>query len=204
MPICICSSVVRPISDGCPALDRDARQLGSGADEGVERQVDARRDDAAFIGALIIHDVERRCRAKVDDDQVAVETRMGGDRVQHPVRADRARFDHVEVNAPIRLPLPRDQRLDTEIFGAEHLQIMQRARHHGADDHRVHVGLGEALQLQQLVQPHGIFVGGAAGIGGDAPAGADGCGTAGPAAVSTKAKTRFVLPASMASSMQPA
>ena len=32
-------------------LDRDARQLGGGADQRVERQVDARRDDPAFVGA---------------------------------------------------------------------------------------------------------------------------------------------------------
>ena len=66
-----------------------------------------------------------------------------------------------------------DQRLDAEIFGREHFEIVQRARHHRADDHRVDVVLGEALEREQLVQPDRIFVGGAARIGRDPPAGAD-------------------------------
>ena len=56
------------------------------------------------------------------------------------------------------------------------------------------IGEGQALQLQQRLQQHGIFVGGARRLRHRAPFGAD-------SLPSWTAKTMLVLPASMASSM---
>jgi hypothetical protein len=54
---------------------------------------------------------------------------------------------------------------------SEHLEVVECARNHGSYDHRIHVCLGKALQLEKLVKPHRIFVGGPSRIGGDPPAG---------------------------------
>ena len=89
------------------------------------------------------------------------------------IRADRMRLGDVERDAPVHRRAPRDERLHAEIFGGQHLQIVERARHHGGDDDRAHGAAFDALEREKLMQPHGIFVGGAACIGGDAPAGAD-------------------------------
>ena len=86
-------------------LDGDSRQLGRGGDQGVERQVDARRDDPAFIGARIIDRVEGGGGAEIDDDQIAFVKGVGGDRVEHPVGADAPRLGDVELDPPFR-PAP--------------------------------------------------------------------------------------------------
>ena len=95
---------------------------------------------------------------------------VGGDGVERAVGADIVRLVDVERDRPGGRALPGDQRLDVEIFGREHLEIVQRARHHGADDHRVDVALRAAFELEQLVQPDRILVGGAARVGRDPPA----------------------------------
>src|SRR3546814_18203531 len=53
-------------------LDRDARQLRGGIDQRFERQVDARRDDPAAIGAVGADMVKGRRGAKADDKLVPV------------------------------------------------------------------------------------------------------------------------------------
>ena len=93
-----------------------------------------------------------------------------GDGVERAVGADVLRLVDVERDRPGRRALARDQRLDLEIFAGEHFEIVQRARHDGADDHRVDVGLGIAFELEQLVQPDGILVGGPPRVGRDPPA----------------------------------
>ena len=78
MPISIWSAVVRPMTAvAVGRLDRDPRQLGGGIDQGVERQVDARRDDPALVGAVGADPVEGRRGAEIDDDQVAVDAWRG-------------------------------------------------------------------------------------------------------------------------------
>ena len=107
MPISIWLSVVRPIDAVVLGrLDRDARQLGGGGDQGVERQVDPGRDDPAFVGARIIDHVEGRGGAEIDDDQVAVVARVAGDGVEHAVGADGLRLVDVELDRPAAAPCP--------------------------------------------------------------------------------------------------
>ena len=166
--------MVRPITRGAVGrLDRDARQPRGGGDQRVQRQVDAGRDDAAFIGARIIDHVEGGGGAEIDDDQIAFVERVGGDGVEHPVGADRFGLGDVELDPPFGRRLAGDERLDAEIFGGEHFEIVKRARHHRADDHRLDVGLGEAFEREQLVQPDRILIGGPPRIGRDPPARAD-------------------------------
>ena len=98
---------------------------------------------------------------------------MGGNGVQYAVGADAGGLLDIELHAPARRALPRDQRRRVEIFLRQHFEIVQRARDHRADDHRLDVASGIAFELQQLVKPNGILVGGAARVGGDAPARAD-------------------------------
>ena len=99
---------------------------------------------------------------------------MRGDRVERAVGADRRRLDDVELDAVDRPAAARRRARSTpKYLLAEHLQIVERARHDRADDDGGHVVAGEAFELEQLVQPHRIFVGGAARIGGDPPARAD-------------------------------
>ena len=117
------------------------------------------------------------------------------DHVERAVGADALRLVDVERDRPGRGALPRDQRLDVEIFGSQHFEIVQRAGNDGADDHRFDVGLGIAFELEQLVKPHRIFVRGSPRVGRDAPPRLD-------LAALTSAKTRLVFPASMASSMR--
>ena len=93
-----------------------------------------------------------------------------GDGVERAVGADALRLVDVERDRPVRRALPGDQRLDAEIFLGEHFEVVQRARDDGADDHRVDVAAAIAFELEQLVQPDRIFVGGAPRIGGDPPA----------------------------------
>ena len=95
---------------------------------------------------------------------------MSGDRVQRAVGADIVRLIDVERDRPAGRALPRDHRLDMEIFVRQHLEVVKRARHHRADDHRLDVAPRIAFELEQLVKPHRILVGGAARVGGDPPA----------------------------------
>ena len=60
---------------------------------------------------------------------------MGGDCVERAVSTDALRLSPVERDRPGRRSLPGDQRFNPEIFGAQHFEIVQRARHDGADDH---------------------------------------------------------------------
>ena len=59
---------------------------------------------------------------------------VGGDGVERAVGADIVRLVDVERDRPRRRALPGDQRLDLEIFARQHFEIVERARHHGADD----------------------------------------------------------------------
>ena len=98
---------------------------------------------------------------------------MGGDRVEHPVRADRFRLGDVEGDPPFDRRLAGHERRHPEIFGGQHLKIVQRPRHHRADDHRLDIGLGIAFQREELMQPDCILVCRPPRIGRDPPAGAD-------------------------------
>ena len=98
--------------------DGDARQLGRADDQRVEAEVDARRDDAALIGASEIDHVEGRRGAEIDDDQVALMSGVRGDGVERAVGADALRLGDVERDRPSGLALPGDQRLHAEIFFA--------------------------------------------------------------------------------------
>src|SRR3546814_10522270 len=74
-------------------LDRDARQLRGGIDQRFERQVDARRDDPAEIGAVGADMVKGRRGAKADDKLVPVRSdRLRRNGVAGAVSADRLRL----------------------------------------------------------------------------------------------------------------
>ena len=129
MPISIWLSVVRPMTLSVSRrLDGDARQLGGGADQRIERQVDARRDDAALVGAASGDHVEGRRGAEVDDDQVARIFRVGGDGVERPVGADILRLVDVELRAASRPRPARRPAASAEIFLGQHFEIVERAR----------------------------------------------------------------------------
>jgi len=136
----------------------------------IERKVEAGRDDAALIGAGIIDEVEGRRGAKIDDDQITLVQCMRGDGVERAVGADAARLLDIQLDTPARCALPRHLGLDTEIFAAEHLQIMERARNDDADDHRIDIAPRAPFQLEQLVEPNDIFVRRPPRIGRDPPA----------------------------------
>ena len=98
---------------------------------------------------------------------------MGGDGVERAVGADAARLLDIELDAPVRDSLPGNERLDLEIFGREHLEIVERAGHHRADDDRFDIVARKPFELQQLMQPDRILIRGAPGIGRDPPARTD-------------------------------
>ncbi len=70
-------------------------------------------------------------------------------------------------------PCPAISGSTWKYFCRQHFEVVQRPRHHRADNHRIDIGLGEAFELEQLVQPHGILVGGSPRVGRDPPAGLD-------------------------------
>src|SRR3546814_7160069 len=66
--------------------------------------------------------------------------------------------------------IARDQRFDLEIFFRQYFQIVERARNHSGNDDIVYVLHCETFEHQQLVKPHGIFVGCPPGVCGNPPA----------------------------------
>jgi hypothetical protein len=154
---------------GLGHLDGDARQLGGVADKRIERQVDAGRDDAALVGAIEIDGIEGRRRAEIDDDEITG-LGMGGNGIDRAIRTQRARLVHVDVDRIADRPLARDQRLDPEVVGGKHLQVVQRAGHDGGNDDLRHRLAIDAADGEQLHEPYRVFIAGPAWIGGDAPA----------------------------------
>ena len=152
---------------GC--LDRDARQACGGIDQRLERQVDPRRDDPALVGAFAVDHVERGRGAEIDHDQIAREPFVRGHGIHRTVRAQRSRIVDIDAQSVFDRLFTRYQRIAVEVFLRQHLDVVQRARHHGRHDHPVdHVRL-IALQAKQLQQPDRVFVRGAARVGGDPP-----------------------------------
>jgi hypothetical protein len=92
------------------------------------------------------------------------------DRVDRAIGAEALRLVDVEDDAPFDRRAPGDQRLAAEILLRQHLEIVQRAGHDGGDDDGVDLAAVIAFEREQLAEPDGIFVRGAARIGGDAPA----------------------------------
>lgn len=129
-----------------------------------------RRDDTALIGPAIVDHVEGGRGAEIDHDQVARMACVRGDHVHRTVRPDILRLVDVEGDAPFDRRAPGDQRVDAEIFRCQHLQVVERAGHHGGDDNGLDILAVMAFQLEQLVQPDGILIGGATRVGGDPPA----------------------------------
>ena len=95
---------------------------------------------------------------------------MPGSGIDDAVRADFRRVGDREPDAVIDAGIADDQRLDREIFGAQPPQVEQGWRHHRRDNRRRDRGPLHPFQLHQLRQPDGIFVGGSAMFGGNAPA----------------------------------
>ena len=96
---------------------------------------------------------------------------VGGDGVERAVGADILRLVDVELRAARRpRPARRSAARRPEIFVREHFEIVERARDDRADDHRLDVGSAKAFELEQLVQPDRILIGGAPRIGRDPPA----------------------------------
>src|SRR3546814_17200735 len=122
----VCSSDLADDALVLRRLDGDAGQLGGGGDQGFEREIDAGRDDAALVGARIIDHVERGGGAEIYDDEVARMERVGGDGVEHAIGPDRVRLADVELHAPFRRRLSRDDGLGAETFRGEDLQILPR------------------------------------------------------------------------------
>ena len=110
----------------------DARQPGRRLVQRLDRQVDARRDGAAQIGAVGIYHVESGRGAEIDHHQRLLEQVIGRQRVQQPVRPHLRRRVHADFEAPIQRRAG-NQRLHLEPVAAQAAQMIQGRRHHGAD-----------------------------------------------------------------------
>ena len=176
MPICIWSSVVRPITDrlsvGASIAMRGS--LAAAVTRASSDRLMPGRDDPAFVGAGIIDHVEGGGGAEIDDDQVALVERVGGDRVEHPVGADRSAARRRRARSPIRpAPCPATSGSTPKYLAASTSRLWSARGTTVPMITASTSALGEAFELEQLVEPDRILVGGAPRIGGDPPAGAD-------------------------------
>ncbi len=80
--------------------DADPRQAGGRLVQRLERQVDARRDHAADVGAVRVHHVEAWSRCRSPPPPGAPEAGVRRQRVHQPVRADLGRVVHPDVGSP--------------------------------------------------------------------------------------------------------
>ena len=149
--------------------DVDARQVRRRMVQRVERQVDAGRNGAADIGAVMRHHIQRRRRAEIDDDQLAAIAVEGGDGVDQPVRADLGRVVDADLAGQPAALLADHQRAGVEVPVAENPQVEQRRRRGVRDDDRVDEERAEPVVLHQLAQPDEVLVGGAHALGVAAP-----------------------------------
>ena len=84
----------------------DLRQLGAVLGERVERDADARADDAAEVLARRGDDVVGHRRAEVDRDAGPAELCVGGDRVDDPVGAELVRVVDPDRHPGLAAPGP--------------------------------------------------------------------------------------------------
>jgi len=63
----------------------------------------------------------------------------------------------------------RDEWFDIEIVARQHADVVQCARHNRRNDDLIDIASVNPVDLQELHQPHGIFVTGSPRIGCDAP-----------------------------------
>ncbi len=96
--------------------------------------------------------------------------RVRRNRVDRAIGAQVLRLIDVQRDAPFERRPTGDQRIMAEIFAGEHFEIVERARDHRGNHHRLDIFPAIAAQREQLAEPDRIFIRRPARIGGDAPA----------------------------------
>src|SRR4051812_3277680 len=144
------------------------RQLRRAPDEGIERRLHARRDDAADEDAITRYAVERRGGAHVHDNGItAVEARRG-ERVDQSIGTDGERLVGIDADRQLRARVDDDHGSVGECVASRDERLGD-SWHDRADGGTSDVGGGEALEGEQPAKEHAEFVGGALDAGDNAP-----------------------------------
>ncbi len=149
-------------------LDPDARQPGGHQVERFEGQLDARRQHAADEIAVLVRKIERRGAAEIDRYQRSAVFGVAGDDAHKAIGAGILRPLDQHLDAELAVRLADDQQRCLEIDLAEAADVRVHPRHHARHDRAGDRLRIEALQVHELGQPGGIFVGRALGLGAQA------------------------------------
>ena len=137
----------------------DARQLAGAADERLEAEPHARRDRAADVGAIGIHQVEVGARSEVDHDGRAAELDARRQGVGEPVGARLGRPVDVDRERALERGGVDDRRLDADPLRDEALPGLGQRRHDAGERHGVELVEAVGVERQQAGEHGGDLVG---------------------------------------------
>jgi len=140
--------------------DLHRMQLGRAREERLGADLDAGRNDAPQVFALVADAVERGRGAEVDHHHAALDLIVGGYRVDDAIRSDLARAV-VQDRHPGAHRGPDHQGLAGERAPHDLTQWIGEGRDHAGDDAGVDLPVVDVAQHEHLAHEDRVFVGGA-------------------------------------------